>query len=73
VCYDVNLTTSGDGSALNHVWLDPSGRAVAKASIAMADNSMPTINCGNGESMAMTGDCTPDGSQTAEITTGTCR
>jgi hypothetical protein len=72
-CYDVNLTTSADGSMLYYVWLDPSGQSVAKASIAMTDSSTPIIYCGSGESMAMTSDCAPDGSQAAVITTGTCR
>jgi hypothetical protein len=72
-CYDVNVTTSADGSTLNYVWLDPSGQAVAKASISLWALGPSVIECGNGESMPMTNTCQPDGSQAAVITTGTCR
>jgi hypothetical protein len=72
-CYDVDITTSGDGSTANYVWIDPSGQAVAKASIALTASSTPTVKCGNGESMSMTDQCAPDGSQAADITTGTCK
>jgi hypothetical protein len=72
-CYDVNFTTSGDGNTYNYVWFDPSGQAVVKASIATTGSSTPTLQCGNGESMPMTSECAPDGSQAAEITTGTCQ
>ena len=72
-CYDVNIMTTADGSTLYYVWLDASGQTVAKASIAMTDSSTPIIYCGNGESMAMTDACAPDGSQAAVITKGTCR
>jgi hypothetical protein len=72
-CYDVNLTSSADGSTLYYVWLDPAGQAVAKASLVLTDSSPPIIYCGNGESMEMTSDCAPDGSQAAVTTTGTCR
>ena len=72
-CYDVNLTSSADGSTLYYAWLDPTGQSVAKASLALLDSSPPIIYCGNGESMAMTSDCAPDGSQAAVTTTGTCR
>ena len=72
-CYDVNLTSSADGSTVYYVWLDPTGQSVAKASLALMDSSPPIVYCGNGESMAMTSDCAPDGSQAAVTTTGTCR
>ena len=72
-CYDVNLTSSADGSTVYYVWLDPTGQSVAKASLALLDSSPPIVYCGNGESMAMTSDCAPDGSQAAVTTTGTCR
>jgi len=72
-CYDVSLATSGDGSTLYYTWLDPSGQAVAKASIAMTSSSDPVITCGNGETMPMTNNCQPDGAQAAVITTGTCQ
>jgi hypothetical protein len=71
-CYDVNITTSADGNTAYYVWLDPSGQAVAKATIAMTDSSTPIVKCGNGESMPMTDVCAPDGSQAAEITAGAC-
>ncbi len=72
-CYDVNITTSGDGTTISYVWLDPSGQAVVKTSIGrMADSGPPVLQCGNGESMPMASECAPDGSQAAEITTGTC-
>lgn len=72
-CYDVNLTSSADGSTVYYVWLDPTGQSVAKASLALMDSSPPIVYCGNGESMAMSSDCAPDGSQAAVTTTGTCR
>ena len=72
-CYDVSLTSSADGSTVYYVWLDPTGQSVAKASLALMDSSPPIVYCGNGESMAMTSDCAPDGSQAAVTTTGTCR
>ena len=71
-CYDVNITTSADGNTAYYVWLDSNGQTVAKATIAMTDSSAPIVKCGNGESMPMTDACSPDGSQAAEVTTGTC-
>ncbi len=71
-CYDVQVSTRADGSAIDYVWLDPGGRVVAKASMVMTSSSLPAVYCTNGESMTMTEDCAPDGSQEAEVRTGTC-
>jgi hypothetical protein len=71
-CYDVSFATRADGNTVDYAWLEPSGQAVAKASFAMTDSSFPVIYCANGESMLMTDECAPDGSQAAEISTGTC-
>jgi hypothetical protein len=72
-CYDVNIGTRADGTAVDYAWLDPSGQTVAKTTLLLTGSDTPVVNCANGESMVMPDQCAPDGSQQAEVTTGSCQ
>jgi hypothetical protein len=70
-CYDVTFTASTEGNTADFVWLDPGGQKVAKAELSLTSNAA-TITCTNGETMTMTADCSPDGSQAATVIDGRC-
>lgn len=70
-CYIVQFDFNTDMSSGSFVWIDPKGEVVAKGRPVGGDGAV-RIDCANGDSQTLPAGCSPDGSNSSQITSGKC-